>query len=404
MRALFRLAPLMAFGPWCSLWAAEPSISLDLARVRQLAEERAPRSARARLSFDLASAQARRDLLGVPLVPALSAAPGLCLSGGAWFCGEVSVAFPLPLPGERSAARRVGEMGEGSAQVEVEAARASAKTEAGLRYLELLAERALRELAEEAARLAQAQLDAQGLRVRAGDASDLDRLQAAETLSRRLREVSRARADEQAALDSLRRALLLPGRIEISERLPAAVGTALRLVGGTPSPAHPKLAAARARVHSDVARADLAAALRWPRLALQGTYQNEPGLHAFFVGITIPLTGLSSVARADLALARAQQNRSEREADLLAREIEIARDAAGRRLERVRALREAAVEATARQRAVLALLRRGHAQKQLDLFRVLLAEEALLGSSREEIRAEHAVGRAALLVAAGGTP
>ena len=403
MRALFRLAPLVAFGPWFPLWAAEPAISLDLARVRLLADERSPRSMRASISYDLAKSQARRDVLGVPLVPVLSAAPGLCFAGGGAFCGEVSLSVPLPLPGEGSAARRVGEIVEQSAHLDADAVRASARTEAAVLYLELLAARALRDLTEDSVRLAQVQMKAQRLKLRTGDAAEIDRLQAEEVVSRRVREAARAQFDERIAWGGLRRALLLSGHVELKEKLATSVEAALLLASVAPH-SHPLLMALKGRLLTDVARADLAAALRWPRLALQGTYQNEPGLHALFVGVVIPLTGLSAVARADLALAQARRQQTEREAELAEREIAIAREAALHRLGAARELHYKAAAAVARQRSLVAILKRAHVQKQLDLFRVLLAEEALLDSSRQQIRAALAVGRAALLVAAGGTP
>jgi outer membrane protein TolC len=403
MRALVRLAPVLASG-WSCLPAGAETVILDLHRVKELVIQRSPLSLRARLDADTERARGLREGRGPMLAPTLGWTAGPCLNGAVTGCVQAELSFPLPLPGENDAAGRLGLARGAAGHLRAAASLWSARTRAALAYVRLLAARARLRLSEESLRVARDLARATAVRARAGDAGRLDDLQAETRALRRARDLEQARLDERGATHALRELLLLRTEtLVLREDLEQATQAALRANGAAPTE-HPRVAEARGRARLGGAAALLAGRRRWPRIAVVGSYQRDDFVHQFLVGLSIPLTPVSSVPDADLQVARAEERRARREVDYLIEEIRIALQSARARLDSARRLREAARAASARSRELVAALRRGHQLGQLDLFRVLLAEEEVLQAAWEEVGATQRVAEAALLVAAGGTP
>jgi hypothetical protein len=99
MRALFRLAPVLASASWCAPAGAE-TVILDLARVQELAARRAPIALRAQSDAETTRARGLREGLGPVLAPSFGFSAGPCFNGSLTGCVQAGLSFPLPLPGE----------------------------------------------------------------------------------------------------------------------------------------------------------------------------------------------------------------------------------------------------------------------------------------------------------------
>jgi outer membrane protein TolC len=198
--------------------AAARTVVLDLASVQSRAERSSLAAKVADLQRVVLQAQATVDGLGPMLAPWVEVQGGPCSNTQLTFCNGATVNFPLPLPGETAASRRLGKAGAAAAMLDAAAVRWRVRLAAGIAYVRALAGRELYRLATRSLGVASDLLEVVARRAREGDAARLDEMQVLGRRLQRKREAASARLEERAALDALRRLLLLRSEpIELRE-------------------------------------------------------------------------------------------------------------------------------------------------------------------------------------------
>lgn len=298
-------------------------LELSLDEALALAEERAPRveAARARI----AQAEALRTQAALPLRDN----PVLDLEAGPRFGGDIDGAGAVlgvgwsqsfELGGQRVARIAAAEAAAARASTEAELTARELQVAVGVAFLEAVATRQRLHVAEASLELTVAIVAAEGRRLEAGDASELEHAIALLALERAQAEVELVAAEHVLALAELRSLLGLDGDVALSvegtleDHLPRPDAQALL--------AHvadrPELRALEAEITEANALEQLAGSMAWPDLAVRVGYEFEDSAHAVLGSIAFTLPIFDS-GQGTLATAKAQASAARVEAEVVER-------------------------------------------------------------------------------------